>query len=85
MGETKVGLKKQVKQHKKLIEQKNMESNSEMVIHNLNDKGICKFDTSTAIEIEKETDCKRRRIKEAIYSTLEKSINKNEWYGIDPL
>ena len=82
-GETKVYLKKRIKQHQKLIDQNNIQCNSEMVIHNHNNKRTCKFNTSTAIDLEKETNWKRRRIKETIYSILVNSINKND--GIDPL
>ncbi|CAF3247150.1 unnamed protein product [Rotaria sp. Silwood2] len=78
VGETKVGLTKRVKQHEKLIQQNDKRSNSEMVIHSHNNNHQCKFDTTTAIAIEKETNWKRRRIKEAIYSTLNNSINKHD-------
>ena len=80
VGETKTGLKKRLKQHERLIKQKDLKSNSEMVIHTHNNNNQCTFKTASAIIVEKETNWRRRRIKEAIYSTLTltDSINKHD-------
>ncbi|CAF4014178.1 unnamed protein product [Rotaria sordida] len=56
VGETKIGSTKRIKQHETLIKQDDKKSNSEMAIHAHNNKHQCKFDTSSAIIIEKETN-----------------------------
>ena len=78
VGETKTGLTNRIKQHEKLIKQNDIKSNSELVIHTHNNKHQCQFNTSSAIILDRETNWKRRRTKESIYSTLTDSINKHD-------
>jgi hypothetical protein len=73
-----VGLTKRIKQHEKLILKDEKQSNSEMVQHTHNNNHQCKFNTSSATIIEKEIDWKKRRLKEAIYSTINNSINRHD-------
>ena len=54
-----------------------------MVQHTHNKNHQCKFNTASAIILEKEVNWKRRRIKEAIYSMINNSINRRN--DIDPL
>ena len=78
IGETKVGLKRRIEQHKHLINKNEKQSNSEIVQHIQASNQECNFNTSRAITLEKEIDWRRRKLKEAIYSTVYNSINKRD-------
>jgi hypothetical protein len=78
IGETKVGLTKRIKQHEKLIKKDEKQSKSEMVQHIHDKKHQCKFNTSPAIVIDKEVNWRKRRLKEAIHSTVYNSINRHD-------
>ena len=87
VGETKVGLKQRMSQHKALIEKASTEAHSEIVQHHYEKLGKCMFDPSKAIIIDNETDYRRRKIKEAIYSEVLSSINRRDkfseaWAGV---
>ena len=77
-GETKVGMKKRMLQHKKVIERDDESSNSEMVQHHHKTKHQCMFDPSKAFIIDNEIDRRKRRIKESIYSTINNAINRRD-------
>ena len=87
VGETKVGLQQRMKQHQALIEKDSEEAHSEIVQHHHDKLWQCMFDSSNAIILDIETDYRRRKIKEAIYSEVLGSINKRNqfseaWKGI---
>ena len=74
-------------QHKALIEKASKEAHSEIVQRHYEKLGKCMFDPSKAIIIDNETDYRRRKIKEAIYSEVLNSINKRDklseaWAGV---
>jgi len=75
-GETKVGLKNRIKQHETKIKENDINSSSEIVKHHYIKKGLCYFDPKKAFIIDNETNYWKRRKKEAIYSIMNKSINK---------
>jgi hypothetical protein len=77
-GETKVGLKTRSKQHNALIEKDEKNASSELVQHHHQKRWQCMFDPNSAFTIDSDTDFRRRRIKEAVYSTLNDSINKHD-------
>jgi predicted GIY-YIG superfamily endonuclease len=77
-GETKIGLKKRLEQHKKRINKKVIPSDSEIVQHHHDNKYQCMFDLNKAFVIDNEIGWKKRRIKEAIYSTINNSINRKD-------
>jgi hypothetical protein len=80
-GETKIGLKQRIKQHERKIKEDDENSNSELVQHFHRKKFQCMFNTEKAFIIGNEINWKKRRIKEAIYSTINNSINRH--YEID--
>ena len=75
-GETKVGLRKRISQHKTTIKKNDKTSPSEIAQHHIKNENKCIFDLNKAFIIDHETRWKRRRIKEAIYSTVNNSINR---------
>jgi hypothetical protein len=77
VGQTKVGIDNRMKQHAKLINDNNDDSNSEMVKH-FQKKFQCLFDTDDAFIIDEEKDYWKRRTKEAIYSIISQSINTHD-------
>ena len=77
-GETKIGLNKRMKQHEELIRNNDENSYSEIVQHHIQMKHQCSFNIKQAFVIEKEINWKVRRIKEAIYSHVNQSINKRD-------
>ena len=86
-GETKVGLKTRTKQHEKIIEKDEENSNSEMIQHHHQKRWQCMFNPTLAYIIDKDTNYRKRRIKEAVYSIINNSINKhdtidNSWNNI---
>ena len=78
IGETKVGLKRRIEQHKQLINKNEKQSNSEIVQHIQASNQGCNLNTSRAIILEKEIDWRRRRFKDATYSTVYNLINKRD-------
>jgi uncharacterized FlaG/YvyC family protein len=77
-GETKVGLRNRSKQHDKIIEKDDKNASSEMVQHHHQKRWQCMFKPDLSFIIDSDTDYRRRRIKEAIYSTINHSINKHD-------
>ena len=77
-GETKVGLKKRAEQHNKLIEKHEETANSEIVQHHHSKKWQCMFDSSLSYVVDTETNYIKRRIKEAIFSSINNSINQHK-------
>ncbi|CAF3770007.1 unnamed protein product [Rotaria sordida] len=75
-GETKVGLKDRMKQHKRKIKENDINSSSEIVKHHYIKNGQCSFDPNKAFIIDNETNYWKRRKKETIYSIINESINK---------
>ncbi len=75
-GETKVGIKYRMKQHKTKIKENDKNSSSEIVKHHYIKDGQCSFDPNVAFIIDNETNYWKRRKKETIYSIINKSINK---------
>ncbi|CAF1545313.1 unnamed protein product [Adineta ricciae] len=75
-GETKKGLETRIKQHYSLIS--NEDTRSEMVQHQKENNNQCLFDTNNAFIIDQEKTWTKRRLKEAIYSKINKSINKHD-------
>jgi hypothetical protein len=76
VGETKVGLENRMKQHNRIIGEDNKESASEMVKRHHSINWQCMFDPDKAFVVDNETNYWKRRKKEAIYSTINNSINK---------
>lgn len=74
-GETKVGLELRLKQHERIIEKDELSANSEIVQHHHQKRWQCLFDPKSAFIIDNDTDYRRRKIKEAIYSRINESIN----------
>ncbi|CAF3642972.1 unnamed protein product [Rotaria sp. Silwood1] len=87
-GETKVGLKDRMKQHKTKIKENDINSSSEIVKHhNIKNNGQCSFHPNKAFIIDNETNYWKRRKKETIYSIINESINKcdvidNGWNNV---
>ena len=78
IGETKIDPNGKMKQHETLIKNKKQQTISEMVQH-MNSNGMkCRFTPNQATVIDKETDWNRRRIKEAIDSIINDSINRHD-------
>jgi predicted GIY-YIG superfamily endonuclease len=77
-GETKVGFNRRMAQHSKIIEEDAKSSNSEMVQHHHKTKHKCMFNPKRAFVIDQEIDRRKRRIKEATYSTINNSINHRD-------
>lgn len=77
-GETKVGIKNRMSQHEQKIKSDDEKSDSEMVRHFHAMRFQCMFDTRKSFIIDNEIDWKRRKIKEAIYSIANKSINRHD-------
>ena len=77
-GETKVGLEARSKQHTKMIEKDDQSTSSEMVQHHHQKRWQCMFDPTTSFPIDNEINYRKRKIKEAIYSTVNNSINKHD-------
>ncbi|CAF1290674.1 unnamed protein product [Didymodactylos carnosus] len=75
-GETKVGIDNRMKQHFRLIN--NDEEKSEMVQHQQQNRYQCLFDTDNAFIVEQEKNWRKRRLKEAIYSKVNKSVNEHD-------
>ena len=75
-GETKVGLRERMKQHTRTIN--NKDNKSEIVEHHKNNNHRCKFNPNEAFIIEQEVNRKKRRIKEAIHSIVNSSINHHD-------
>ena len=75
-GETKVGLKKRAEQNNRLIEKDEETANSEIVQHHHSKKWQCMFDPSLSYVVDTETNYIKRRIKEAIFSSINNSINQ---------
>ncbi|CAF1126020.1 unnamed protein product [Adineta steineri] len=75
-GETKKGLETRTKQHSSMIN--NDDKKSEMVQHHRNNNYQCLFNTKNAFIIDQEKNWQKRRIKEALYSKINKSINKHD-------
>lgn len=76
VGETKVGLGKRMKQHDALIKKNDKDAHSEIVQHHHKNRTKCRFDPSKATILDNETDWKKRKVKEAIYTQILRSINK---------
>jgi hypothetical protein len=77
-GETKVGLKNRMIQHEKKIKDDDENSNSEIVQHFHRTKFQCMFDTEKGFIIDNEINWRKRKIKEAIYSIVNNSINRHD-------
>lgn len=77
-GETKIGFKNRMTQHEKKIKDDEENSNSEIVQHFHKMKFQCMFDTKKSFIIDNEIDWKKRKIKEAIYSKVNNSINRRD-------
>ncbi|CAF5009225.1 unnamed protein product, partial [Rotaria sp. Silwood1] len=77
IGQTKVGIKNRMKQHYKSITD-DKDTKLEMIKHHQDMKYQCLFDVDKAFIKEEEKDYWKRRIKETIYSKLNKSINKHD-------
>jgi hypothetical protein len=75
-GERKVGLNERIKQHETLIKKDDKQSNSEMVQYTPNNNHQCIFNTSTAFVIDK-VNWRKRRLKKAVYSMVNNSINRH--------
>jgi hypothetical protein len=75
-GETKVGIKNRMKQHFQLINK--LDNKSEMVQHIEENRYQCLFNTEQAFILQQEKNWNKRRIKEAIYSLVNNSINKHD-------
>ena len=77
-GETKVGFQQRISQHRKAIEKDEETSLSEMVQHHHEKRYQCLFDTENAFIIDSEVNRHKRRVKEAIYSNINGSINRRD-------
>ena len=76
-GETKIGMDKRIIQHNRKIKNKETK-NSEIAQHHHGNNYQCAFDLTKAFVIDNETNWKKRRIKESIYSTINNSINRRD-------
>ena len=77
-GETKVGLRNRSKQHNRIIEKDDNSTSSEMVQHHQQNRWQCMFNPELSFIIDIDTDYRKRRIKEAIDSIINDSINKHD-------
>ena len=77
-GETKVGFHQRMAQHKKIIEKDEDNPRSEMVQPHHEKRYQCLFDPEKAFIIDSEIDRHKRRIKEAVYSTINTSVNRKD-------
>jgi uncharacterized FlaG/YvyC family protein len=77
-GETKVGLETRSKQHIQTIKKDDKDTSSEMVQHHHQKRRQCLFNPQSSFIIDNDTDYRRRRIKESIYSEINRSINKHD-------
>jgi hypothetical protein len=75
-GETKVGIKNRMQQHFQLINK--LDNKSEMVQHIEENRYQCLFNTEQAFIVEQEKNWNKRRVKEAVYSLVNNSINKHD-------
>ncbi|CAF1033027.1 unnamed protein product [Rotaria magnacalcarata] len=78
IGETKVGIQQRMKQHERSILKNEPNSNSEIVQHIQKKNPRCQFNTQNVYIIDRDTQWKKRRYKEAIYSIINESINRHE-------
>jgi hypothetical protein len=67
-----------MKQHERTIEKDENPSKSEMVQHHQEKRYQCMFDPAKAFVISNEIDWRKRRLKEAIYSNVNQSINRRD-------
>jgi uncharacterized FlaG/YvyC family protein len=77
-GETKIGLEKRSKQHIQLIKKDDKNTSSEIVQHHHEKRWQCRFNPQLSFIIDNDTDYRKRKIKEAIYSKVNESINKHD-------
>ncbi|CAF2086683.1 unnamed protein product [Rotaria magnacalcarata] len=78
VGQTKLDKDNRMKQHSKVINDNENNSNSEMVKHFQEKKFQCLFDTNDAFIIEEEKDYWKRLTKEAKYSIISESVNTHD-------
>jgi len=76
-----------MKQHVKIIEKGEEKSSSEIVQHHQKKRYQCMFNPRNAFIVDNEIDYKKRKIKEAIYSIINDSINRHDqldesWYPV---
>ena len=76
-GETKVGLRNRSKRHNRIIEKDDNSASSEMVQHHHQNRWQFMFNPGLPFVIDVDTDCRKRRINEVIYSIINDSINKH--------
>ncbi|CAF0855192.1 unnamed protein product [Didymodactylos carnosus] len=78
VGEAKVGLQNRMKQHASLIEKDSLETHSEIVQHHHQKNWQCLFEPEKAMILDVETDYRKRKIKESVFSEIVQSINRHD-------